>query len=116
IFYRYILAIDIADLLEAAPKCFGTALVGIRGFAIQESNDWRRLLCARHQRHRCCCTTANDELPPPHSITSSARASNAAGIWMPSVLAVCRLIMNSNLVGSWTGISAGFSPLRMRPA
>src|SRR5262249_50116239 len=47
-----------------------------------------------------------------YSITSSARASTVAGISMLSVLAVCRLTMNSNLVGSWTSISAGFSPLR----
>jgi hypothetical protein len=50
-----------------------------------------------------------------YSITSSAAASSVAGISMPSVLAVCRLMTNSNLVGCWTGISAGFSPLRMRP-
>jgi hypothetical protein len=52
----------------------------------------------------------------PYSITSSARASSMGGMSMPSVLAVCKLMTNSNLVGSWTGISAGFSPLRMRPA
>jgi hypothetical protein len=50
-----------------------------------------------------------------YSITSSARASSVVGIVMPNVLAVCRLMTSSNLVGSWTGISAGFSPLRMRP-
>ena len=51
-----------------------------------------------------------------YSITSSARASSEGGISIPSVFAVCRLMTNSNLVGSWTGISAGFSPLRIRPA
>src|SRR5262249_29356298 len=50
-----------------------------------------------------------------YSITSSARASSVGGTSRPIVLAVCRLMTNSNLVGSWTGISAGFSPLRMRP-
>jgi hypothetical protein len=52
----------------------------------------------------------------PYSITSSAMASRPAGIVMPSVVAVLRLITNSNLVGSCTGSSAGFSPLRMRSA
>jgi hypothetical protein len=51
-----------------------------------------------------------------YSITSSARASTVAGTSRPSALAVLRLMTNSNLVGCNTGRSAGFSPLRMRPA
>src|SRR5262249_38830825 len=51
-----------------------------------------------------------------HSITSSARVSNVGGTSRPSALAVLRLITNSNLVGCITGKSAGFAPLRMRPA
>ena len=51
-----------------------------------------------------------------YSITSSAIASTPDGIARPSVLAVLRLITNSNLVGCMTGRSAGFSPLRMRAA
>src|SRR5262245_8846075 len=51
-----------------------------------------------------------------HSITSSARASSVGGTSRPSALAVLRLMINSNLVGWVTGRSAGFSPLRMRPA
>src|SRR5262249_23956726 len=54
--------------------------------------------------------------PPHHSITSSAMASTPGGMVRPSVLAVLRLITNSNFVGSRTGRSPGFSPLRMRPA
>jgi len=50
-----------------------------------------------------------------YSITSSARASSAGGTSSPNVLAVCRLMTSSNLVGSTTGRSAGFSPLRTRP-
>src|SRR6516162_3386380 len=53
-----------------------------------------------------------DELAPPHSITSSARASSVGGTSMPSALAVCRLITNSNLVACNTGRSAGCAPLR----
>src|SRR5207342_726653 len=49
-----------------------------------------------------------------HSITSSARASNVAGMSSPSVFAVLRLMISSYLVGACTGRSAGFSPLRMR--
>src|SRR6266851_344156 len=49
-----------------------------------------------------------------HSITSSARPSSVAGISRPSALAAFRLMANSNLVGSWTGRSAGLAPLRMR--
>src|SRR5262249_30937025 len=57
-----------------------------------------------------------DELAPLHSITSSAMASTPGGIIRPSSLAVFRLITSSNFVGSITGRSPGFSPLRMRPA
>ncbi len=60
-------------------------------------------------------SAAND--PPLHySITSSAMASNPGGMAMPSVLAVWRLMMNSNLTARITGRSAGFSPLSTRPA
>jgi hypothetical protein len=45
-----------------------------------------------------------------YSITSSARA-RSGGTVMPSAFAVLRLITGSNLVGCWTGRSAGFSPL-----
>src|SRR5262249_6996047 len=58
----------------------------------------------------------HDELATFHSITSSAVASNDDGISMPSDLAVCKLMTNSNLVACNTGMSAGFSPLRTRPA
>jgi len=48
-----------------------------------------------------------------HSITSSARASTVAGISMPSVLAVCRLITSSNFVGCSTGSSLGLVPFNI---
>src|SRR5262245_25427362 len=51
-----------------------------------------------------------------HSITSSARASSPAGISNLRVLAVCTLMINSNLVARSIGRSAGFVPLRIRPA
>src|SRR6266436_6285438 len=52
------------------------------------------------------------EPPSHHSITSSARASSVGGTSMPSALAVCRLITNSNFVDCSTGKSAGLVPLR----
>src|SRR5262245_33604699 len=55
-------------------------------------------------------------LTSPHSITSSASASSLSGTSRPIAFAVLRLITNSNLVGWVTGRSAGFVPLRMRPA
>src|ERR1700737_3934069 len=50
-----------------------------------------------------------------YSITSSARASNIGGPVRPRALAVARLRISSTLVDCWTGRSAGFSPLRIRP-
>jgi hypothetical protein len=49
-----------------------------------------------------------------YSITSSARASNVGGTIRPSALAVFRLMRSSNVVGCSTGISAGFSPFKIR--
>jgi hypothetical protein len=50
-----------------------------------------------------------------HSITSSTSASNLSGTFRPSVLAVLRLMSNSNLVGCTTGRSDGTAPLRIVP-
>jgi hypothetical protein len=50
-----------------------------------------------------------------YSITSSARPSNDWGTVRPSILAVLRLMTISTFVACWTGRSAGFSPLRIRP-
>ena len=49
-----------------------------------------------------------------YSITSSASNCIELGIVSLSVLAVPRLMTNSNLVGCSTGMSPGFSPLRIR--
>ena len=75
------------------------------------------LLRARRERPRGCrAAEQRDEVAALHSITSSASASNLSGISTPSALAVLTLITSWNLVGSTTGRSPGFSPLRMRPA
>ena len=49
-----------------------------------------------------------------YSITSSASARILGGMSRPNAFAVARLMTSSNLVASSTGMSAGFSPLRMR--
>jgi hypothetical protein len=57
-------------------------------------------------------------MPPKrlsYSITSSTRASSIGGTSIPSTLTVLILMASSNLVGCWTGRSAAFSPLRIRP-
>src|SRR5262249_46687742 len=82
-----------------------------------EKPDNRHLSLLRSRPERPCrCRAAEkrDELAPLHSITSSARASSAAGTSMPSALAVLRLMTSSYLVGACTWRSAGVSPSRMR--
>jgi len=49
------------------------------------------------------------------AIRWQARANILSRIGSPSALAVLRLMINSSFVACWTGKSAGFSPLRMRP-
>jgi hypothetical protein len=76
-------------------------------------------------RRRCAVRsqmTQSVSLPPSidalrkgHSITASARPSNAKGNVIPSAFADFRLRTNSILVACCTGKSAGFSPLRIRP-
>src|SRR5262249_56404052 len=48
-----------------------------------------------------------------HSITSSAVERRLAETFSPSVFATLRLITNSNLFDSTTGMSAGFLPFRI---
>src|SRR5262249_13067732 len=85
-----------------------------------EEADGRELCwLLRVPRERQCRRRAadqGDELAAPHSIPASARASSVAGTSIPITFAVCRLMMSSNLVARRIGISAGFSPLRTRPA
>src|SRR5262249_35675791 len=93
-----------------------TRIVFVAGHEHADAPHAVALLRARRERPRRGAAEERDEFARPnHSITSSARASSVGGMVMPSALAVCRLITNSNLVACWTGRSAGFSPLRMRP-
>ncbi len=68
----------------------------------------RELTRCANQRHSHRGKTAR------YSITSSARASTDAGTVRLSALAVLRLMTSSYFVGACTGMSAGFSPLRIR--
>src|SRR5262249_22206327 len=113
---RHILALDVAGFTNALPECGQKACtIGRRARAAEETDHRRRLLRARRKRPRSRAAEQRDEIAPPnHSITSSARASSDGGTVRPSALAVLRLITSSYLVGACTGMSAGFSPLRMR--
>ena len=69
-------------------------------------------------RAMACCQCKAGEIGSlggaNYSIASSAVASSVGDISRPSVLAVFKLITNSNLVDCMTGRSDGFSPLSMR--
>src|SRR5262245_22513111 len=76
-----------------------------------------RLRACPNRPRRSRAAEQHDELAAPdHSITSSAVASSVGGTASPSILAVSALITSSNLLACITGKSAGFAPLRMRPA
>jgi hypothetical protein len=89
------------DLGPAAPHVRSTLSSRHRQTTRSGPVRANKRLMRRSKRHR-------------YSITSSARASRAAGISRPRAFAVLRLIASSYLVGACTGRSAGFSPLRMR--
>ena len=59
-------------------------------------------------------TRSIETIATPHSVTSSARASRAGGMSMPSALAVLRLMARSNFVGDSTGKSPGLVPCKIR--
>jgi hypothetical protein len=80
----------------------------------------RNRSCLLYPRKRTCVAPAYVCFGPKadiggYSITSSAIAITPDGIVRPSALAVLRLMTNSNFVARRIGMSAGFSPLRMRP-
>ena len=110
-----------ARALAFVPARYGALRLCVGPFVtlrdkLASSHQGAQLCACAAQRPRRRAAEQRDELPPPHSITSSARASSVGGISRPSALAVLRLMTSSNLVGCTTGRSAGFSPLRIRPA
>src|SRR5262249_24422016 len=109
------------QLLQRLNKCCEIGLRFTIGFVpphqYADAPHSPALLRARREPpRRRRAAEQRDELALVHSMTSSARASSVGGISMPRPLAVCRLMTSSNFVGSVTGRSAGFSPLRIRPA
>src|SRR5262249_10715371 len=116
-FDGYIASFDIAQVVQAlAERC---QAIRCRWSSRAQPSDYRfrRLLTARCERPRDCrAAEQRYERAALHSITSSARARTVAGMSRPSALAVLRLITNSNFTVCCTGRSAGFSPLRIRPA
>ena len=57
--------------------------------------------------------TRHSTLAPSHLMTRSANISMSGGMVTPISLAVFRLITSLNCVGSSTGSSAGFAPLKI---
>src|SRR5262245_36225789 len=109
-----------SELLQLLPECSQIALPQRRadGGRRQHADlaHALALLRPRRDRPRRCPAEQRDELAPPdHSITSSASNCIELGTSMPSALAACKLITNSNLVDCATGRSVGFSPLIIRP-
>ena len=75
---------------------------------------WPVCAAAAHRSAERQCQVSAKSGHRAYSITSSAVASSDCGMVRPISFAVLRLITSSNLVGACTGMSAGFSPLRMR--
>src|SRR6516225_1418990 len=91
----------------------------VRGKRCEDANAPHPVRPLRPRRERQCCRSSaykRNELTPPHSITSSAAFNRPFGTLRPSAFAVLRLMTSSNFVPCTTGKSAGFSPLRIRPA
>src|SRR5262249_43236636 len=112
IFDRYVAALDVTGLAQSLAKRAHAIHIRASRRAAEKSDERNpALLRACRERPRGSrAAEQRDELAAFRSITSSARASSVGGISRPSAFAVLRLITNSNLVGSWTGRSPGFSP------
>ncbi len=107
------------ELLESLPERGEEALsfpitFGKRHQHADASHPISLLLRAPRERPRRRAAEQRDELASFHSITSSARASRVSGTVRPNALAVLRLMINSNLIGCWTGRSAGLTPFSTR--
>src|SRR6516164_11626813 len=118
VFDRDILLLIVAHFAQPLPKggCIGRH--GIGGPTVDKCDyGWHRLLRSRRNRPSSCrAAEQRHDLAPPHSITSSASVSRFGGMLRSSALAVAKLITRSSLVAISTGILAGLSPLRIRPA
>ena len=93
-------------------KCtFGSAIAKVR-FTPRKRTYAVQLLDVRIVPIADSCTAAKKSLLD-HLVGCHKQR---CGTLRPSVFAVLRLMTNSNLVDCMTGRSAGFAPLRMRPA
>jgi hypothetical protein len=114
----HIAAVGPAQLLQSLHECREAGLTYRMVFGERHEHtdapDLRRLRARRERPRHGRAADERDEVASFHSITSSARPSSIGGTVRPIVLAVFRLITSSNLVGCWTGRSAGFSPMNMR--
>src|SRR5262245_4956059 len=103
--HRSVRHVLVAGFLQALTECGHHWHVAVRRCAVEEP-DHRHCRLLRARRERPCRRAAEqrDELAPSHSITSSARGSNAGGT---STLAALRLITNSDFTGG--GLSRRYS-------
>jgi hypothetical protein len=88
----------------------GPGMSASRLKADKEASMALSLLCAKSACERM------QHRAQVYSITSSAVLSSDGGTVRPIIRAVSALITSSNFVDCRTGKSAGFAPLRMRPA
>src|SRR6516165_1861068 len=113
----HVLAFDVAGFGQPPTERGRRARPAFGRPTVNEGDHGRgRLLRPRRYllSHRPATEKRDEVAPPHHSITSSARSKIDCGTVRPSALAVLRFTAISNLVGSCTGRSPGFSPRRMR--
>ena len=114
---RHVLSLDVAGFAQS-PVERGNKWRKRAGRGTAEKTDHRHRLLLRAGRawrsHRAA--QQKYQLAPLHSMISSARTRIDGGTVRPSALAVLRLMTSSNLVGCWTGRSAGWAPFRIFPA
>src|SRR5262249_45196214 len=116
IYDRDILTLEVAAVFQATVKSLQATREHFGRYDIKKPNCRHgRPLRPRHNRPCRRAAEQRDELAAPHhSITSSARRSNASEKVRPIALAAFRLITRLNFVGACTGRSLGLAPRRMR--
>ena len=119
VFDRHVLSLDVAGFAQSLVERGDNRLRPRPGEPLlRKPITGIAFCCARRARGHAVTAppSSEHEVAPSHSMTSSARARIDGGTVRPSALAVLRLMTSSNLVGCWTGRSAGLAPLRIFPA